>query len=176
MADEVEPLGSDNSCRTGTCSPTPALDHAMLRFDLINQYVTRSTSFHHLAESTFGRGARLRSDLISRSITAGFGSVLIRSESFSHTRHHHSLPRRTMGSLPGADPVRVLIVGGCYAGISTAVNLLDLGDGLQPRMARPEDPYRHHEALPRVRFEITIVDERDGYCTSHHLQRVRADQ
>lgn len=68
-----------------------------------------------------------------------------------------------MGSIQEISPViRVLIVGGSYAGLSTAVNLLDLGDGLSPRMA--QEPYVHHPSVARVNFQITIVDERDGYC------------
>jgi hypothetical protein len=68
-----------------------------------------------------------------------------------------------MGSAPEATPfVRVLIAGGSYAGLSTALNLLDLGDGMSPRMA--QEPYIHHPDLPKIDFEITIVDERDGYC------------
>lgn len=68
-----------------------------------------------------------------------------------------------MGSIPETAPVvRVFIAGGSYAGLSTAVNLLDLGDGLSPRMAREE--YTHHPSVPKVNFQITIADERDGYC------------
>ncbi|RFU79864.1 hypothetical protein TARUN_2353 [Trichoderma arundinaceum] len=77
-----------------------------------------------------------------------------------------AIPSRTiMGSLPDTAPVvRVFIAGGSYAGLSAAVNLLDLGDGLSPRMAR--EPYTHHPSVPKVKFEITIADERDGY---YHL-------
>lgn len=71
--------------------------------------------------------------------------------------------RTTMGSIPDTTPVvRVFIAGGSYAGLSAAVNLLDLGDGLSPRMAN--DPYTHHPSVPKVKFQITIADERDGYC------------
>jgi hypothetical protein len=58
--------------------------------------------------------------------------------------------------------VRVFIAGGSYTGLSTALNLLDLGQGLSPRMA--QSPYVHHPELPRVDFRITIADERDGFC------------
>lgn len=57
--------------------------------------------------------------------------------------------------------VRVFIAGGCYAGLSAALNLLDIGDGLSPRMAH--ETYTHHPDLPKVNFQITIADERDGY-------------
>ncbi|KAM4066920.1 pyridine nucleotide-disulfide oxidoreductase [Hirsutella rhossiliensis] len=71
-----------------------------------------------------------------------------------------------MGSVPGADAptVKVFIAGGSYCGLSAAVNLLDLGQGLSPRMA--QNPYNHHPELPRVNWDITIADERDGF---YHL-------
>lgn len=59
--------------------------------------------------------------------------------------------------------VRVFIAGGCYAGLSAALNLMDLSQGHVPRMARGE-PYNHHPDLPSVDVQITIADERDGYC------------
>ncbi|KAL7928673.1 hypothetical protein V8C35DRAFT_317471 [Trichoderma chlorosporum] len=77
-----------------------------------------------------------------------------------------AIPTRTiMGSIPQTAPVvRVFIAGGSYAGLSAAVNLLDLGDGLSPRMAHEQ--YTHHPSVPKVNFQITIADERDGY---YHL-------
>ena len=80
-----------------------------------------------------------------------------------------------MGSLPEAAPVvNVLIAGGSYAGISAAVNLCDLGAGSSPRMAI--EPYPHHPDLPRVDFRITIVDERDGLCTSSHFPHIHCQR
>ncbi|WXC47458.1 hypothetical protein QX201_007176 [Fusarium graminearum] len=71
----------------------------------------------------------------------------------------------TMGSLPEtSNAVRVLILGGCYGGLSAAVNLLDLSQGYSPRMN--SEPYTHHPNLPTFNIEITIVDQRDGY---YHL-------
>lgn len=58
--------------------------------------------------------------------------------------------------------VRVFIAGGSYTGLSTALNLLDLSQGLSPRMAH--EPYVHHPELSKVNFQITIADERDGFC------------
>ncbi|CAM1509361.1 Fc.00g031000.m01.CDS01 [Cosmosporella sp. VM-42] len=70
-----------------------------------------------------------------------------------------------MGSLPEAShAVRVFIAGGCYAGLAAAANLLDLSNGLKPRMS--DGNYTHNPDLPRFDVDITIVDERDGY---YHL-------
>lgn len=68
-----------------------------------------------------------------------------------------------MGSLPGAiPPFKVFIVGISYAGVSTALNLLDLSIGKTPRLAHT--PYEHHPDFKNVPVEITIADERDGFC------------
>lgn len=68
-----------------------------------------------------------------------------------------------MGSIPESrSTVRVFIAGGSYAGLCTTLNLLDLKEGFSPRMAR--EPYVHHPDLPEFDLEITIVDERDGFC------------
>ncbi|WYZ44795.1 hypothetical protein EsH8_VIII_000111 [Colletotrichum jinshuiense] len=63
--------------------------------------------------------------------------------------------------MPASARVKVLIIGGSYAGLSAAVNLLDLHQGLQPRQSR--EPYLHHPDTPQFDLEITIIDERDGY-------------
>ncbi|KAG5920308.1 hypothetical protein E4U42_006234 [Claviceps africana] len=60
--------------------------------------------------------------------------------------------------------VRIFIAGGSYAGLSTAVNLLDLGRGLTPRMS--EKKHEHHPDVGLVNWDITIADERDGF---YHL-------
>lgn len=55
-------------------------------------------------------------------------------------------------------PQRVLIAGGCYAGLAAALNLVDLCDGRTARfVTEAELP-----PLP-IPVEITIVDEKDGY-------------
>ena len=71
---------------------------------------------------------------------------------------------------PLTPTVKVLIAGGSYAGLAAALNLLDLGRGLNPRHTKGA-PYLHHDDLPRVDFHITIVDERDGFrqYSSHGL-------
>lgn len=71
----------------------------------------------------------------------------------------------TMGSLLKAslqcEPFKVLILGGCYAGLSAALNLIDLSEGRAARQGNGEVPA--HDG--RIPVDITIVDERDGYCT-----------
>lgn len=62
-------------------------------------------------------------------------------------------------------PFRVLIAGGSYAGLSSAVNLLDLCHGRSPRMA--QEAYVHHPNHKHIPVDITIVDERDGFCKFH---------
>ncbi|RGP77722.1 hypothetical protein FLONG3_4181 [Fusarium longipes] len=59
---------------------------------------------------------------------------------------------------------RVLIIGGSYAGLSAALNLVDLHRGLQPRQSR--EPCIQQDQLPNCDIEISIVDERDGF---YHL-------
>lgn len=57
-------------------------------------------------------------------------------------------------------PVHVLIIGGAYAGMAAAMILADLCAGKAPRFFGVDNPRLGH----RVPVEITIVDERDGYC------------
>jgi hypothetical protein len=68
-----------------------------------------------------------------------------------------------MSPIPTHPPVRVFIAGGSYAGLSSALSLVDLAEGLTPRVAR--EPHVHHPDLPKFDVEITMVDERDGFCT-----------
>lgn len=83
-------------------------------------------------------------------------------------RRHHasvsSLPN-TMGSQFDAsaqpEPFKVLVLGGCYAGLSAALNLIDLSEGRAARQGNGVVP-AHDGKIP---VDITIVDERDGYCT-----------
>lgn len=55
-------------------------------------------------------------------------------------------------------PIRVLVLGGGYGGLAAALNLHDLCSGRAARMAL-QDPVG-----PKIPVEITVVDERDGYC------------
>jgi hypothetical protein len=58
-----------------------------------------------------------------------------------------------------SQPLRVLVVGGSYAGLSATLNLLDLCNGKAPRFTADLE----HNPQP-VSVKITIVDERDGFC------------
>lgn len=62
-------------------------------------------------------------------------------------------------------PFQVLVVGGSYGGLGTALNLTDLCAGRFPRfMINPVGEPGNR----KVAVEITIVDERDGYCKNNH--------
>jgi hypothetical protein len=58
-------------------------------------------------------------------------------------------------------PSRVLVSGGSYAGLSVALNLLDLCNGLPSRFTGEKAAPDTSKQVP---LEITIVDERDGFC------------
>ncbi|KAK4229197.1 apoptosis-inducing factor 2 [Podospora fimiseda] len=68
-----------------------------------------------------------------------------------------------MGSIP-TTPLRVLIVGGSYAGLSAALNLQDLCTGKPPRCG-PKPVEGQETPIPSQQFDIdiTIIDERDGF-------------
>jgi hypothetical protein len=57
---------------------------------------------------------------------------------------------------------RVLVVGGSYAGLGAALNLHDLFHG-KPRSNRAEQ-LKAEATETKFPIEITIVDERDGFC------------
>jgi NADPH-dependent 2,4-dienoyl-CoA reductase/sulfur reductase-like enzyme len=62
---------------------------------------------------------------------------------------------------------RVLVIGGSYAGLAATVNLIDLCDGKQARFASAsteEEPLK-----VKLPLDITIVDERDGYCRYYSI-------
>lgn len=66
-----------------------------------------------------------------------------------------------MGSHFDAAPFKVLILGGSYGGLSAALNLIDLAEGRAARQGNGVLP--GHDG--KVPVDITIVDERDGFCT-----------
>lgn len=65
------------------------------------------------------------------------------------------------GVLAAARAFRVLVIGGSYGGLAAALTLVDLSRGRVPRFSSNPDviPPPH-----RVRIQITVADERDGYC------------
>jgi apoptosis-inducing factor 2 len=68
-------------------------------------------------------------------------------------------PPETLNSAPH----RILIVGGAYAGITAVLNLLDLAQGKQERPSVYELP-NFEGRKSRRGIEITVIDERDGFC------------
>ncbi|KAH7370189.1 hypothetical protein BKA65DRAFT_602676 [Rhexocercosporidium sp. MPI-PUGE-AT-0058] len=66
-----------------------------------------------------------------------------------------------MGSIEA--PIKILVIGGSYGGLSAALNLYDYCNGKEAR-ARLHDPVGGTGII--IPVEIKIVDERDGY---YHL-------
>lgn len=62
-------------------------------------------------------------------------------------------------------PFKVLVLGGCYGGLSAALNLVDLSEGRAARQGNGVVP-GHDGKIP---IHVTIVDERDGYCMFEYL-------
>ncbi|TLS29427.1 hypothetical protein PpBr36_02136 [Pyricularia pennisetigena] len=58
-------------------------------------------------------------------------------------------------------PFKVLVIGGSYAGISAALNLIDLCTGKTPRCGAKVDDSEASK-IP-INVDVTIVDERDGF-------------
>lgn len=71
-------------------------------------------------------------------------------------------PLSTLGNLSLATPHRILIVGCAYGGISALVNLIDLGLGHARQTVYPVPDVKGKKT--RNGIEITVIDERDGYC------------
>lgn len=97
----------------------------------------------------------------TRSIPAK-GATANGNKANGHARVHRAGPRAAEACEPDATasqrPHRVLVVGGAYAGVAAVLTLLDGADG---KLATGEPP------LPRLRrrIEVTLIDERDGFCT-----------
>lgn len=87
-------------------------------------------------------------------------------------RFSYRQTRRKMGSLASAaaahgttTPFRILVAGGSYAGLSAALNIQDLCSGRAPRCGTPTEPSESDAtANADIAVDITIVDERDGFC------------
>lgn len=56
---------------------------------------------------------------------------------------------------------RVLIIGGSYGGLATALTLADLTRGQTARFNYTPGASAPPTGIP---VQITVVDERDGYC------------
>lgn len=76
------------------------------------------------------------------------------------------LPDVTNGlsSLALSNPHRILIVGCAYGGISAVLNLLDYSQGKARPSVYPGPDFKGARTSRGV--EITVIDERDGYCAS----------
>lgn len=68
-----------------------------------------------------------------------------------------------MGSLSEPAPYRVLVIGGAYAGLSAALSICDMAAGRPARTSG--EPIKAKTPLANG-VDVTIVDERDGYCTN----------
>lgn len=71
-------------------------------------------------------------------------------------------PLSPIVNLSLSNPHRVLIVGCAYGGISAVVNLLDLAQGKPRDTVYPTPNMSGKKSKQGV--EITVIDERDGYC------------
>lgn len=71
-------------------------------------------------------------------------------------------PLSPLTKLSLSTPHRVLIVGCAYGGISALVNLLDLAQGKARECVYPVPDLQGMKTKNGV--EITVIDERDGYC------------
>jgi len=94
-------------------------------------------------------------------------------------RHTHAPAREIkniyppLAAYPGKMDTRktpnVVIIGCSYAGMSAAMTLIALKDGLQIPFASYGD-YSHLRNLPsNPDFNITMIDERDGFCMISHM-------
>jgi hypothetical protein len=72
-------------------------------------------------------------------------------------------PLSPLANLALSSPHRVLIVGCAYGGISSLVNLIDLAQGKTRDTVYPVSDTTGRKTKNGV--EITVIDERDGYCT-----------
>lgn len=69
-----------------------------------------------------------------------------------------------LGSLSLPNPHRVLVVGCAYGGISAVINLLEYVQGRSRQSVYPGPDFKGTKTTRGV--EITVIDERDGYCAS----------
>jgi hypothetical protein len=77
---------------------------------------------------------------------------------------YHPKPIILIAAMPGLEeqpPFKVLIVGGSYSGLAATLNLIDLCHGRKCRFNLDENEKGPGHTIP---VQVTIVDERDGYC------------
>lgn len=75
-------------------------------------------------------------------------------------------PLSPLANLSLSAPHRILIVGCAYGGISALVNLIDLSQGKARDTVYPVPDTTGRKTRNGV--EITVIDERDGYCKLSH--------
>ena len=81
-------------------------------------------------------------------------------------------PISPLTNLSLSAPHRVLVVGCAYGGISAVVNLLDCAKGKGMRDNYIPETVDFKEKKSKQGVEITVIDERDGYCMSLFLRSV----
>jgi len=69
-----------------------------------------------------------------------------------------------LGNLSLTNPHQVLIVGCAYGGISAVISLLEFSQGKARQSFYPGPDFKGAKSSRGV--EITVIDERDGYCAS----------
>jgi hypothetical protein len=69
-----------------------------------------------------------------------------------------------LSNLTLSNPHRVLIVGCAYGGISAVINLLEYSQGKARQPVYPGPDFKGAKCSRGI--EITVIDERDGYCAS----------
>jgi hypothetical protein len=61
-------------------------------------------------------------------------------------------------------PIKVLIIGGSYAGLSTAMNLLRLSQSHNCKPSPKHDGSSMPQDYEDISLHVHIIDERDGFC------------
>ena len=70
-------------------------------------------------------------------------------------------PQQTIHSRPH----HIIVVGGSYGGLATVVSLLALADGKE--LPNGGNPMPGLDTISKQGLRITLIDERDGFCTSY---------
>jgi hypothetical protein len=67
--------------------------------------------------------------------------------------------------VPSKRPIKVLIIGGSYAGLSAAVNLLHLSRNTNTGLGLSHQDSLISKDHEEVDLQVRVMDERDGFCT-----------